>query len=171
MNWKPVIAISLLASCGSVENAESPTVPADNPAAESTRPPNSMSETTSPDSGPPLDTSPPSEPSGDTEPPLGSTVPATLSDDSPTSVDRLRQSAANDLAERLGLAPEVVEIVDVEEVTWRDASLGCPQKDFSYAQVLTPGTRITLRADGINFEYHAGSGRDPFYCAAPEQPV
>lgn len=46
-------------------------------------------------------------------------------------------------------------------VTWSDTSLGCPQPGQVYAQVLTPGYRITLYAPTLIYEYHvaAVSGR------------
>jgi hypothetical protein len=83
--------------------------------------------------------------------------------------------AAADLVSRFELAdvsstnPIVVTVV--EEVTWPDASLGCPMKDMQYAQVLTPGTRIVLEHGGRSYAYHAGVGSDPFYCARPGSPL
>ncbi len=88
-----------------------------------------------------------------------------------STIDRLGQLAATDLSERLGIDISSVNVIDVEEVTWSDASLGCPQKDFQYAQVLTPGVRIMLTAQEISYTYHAGADRDPFYCVDPQQPV
>lgn len=79
--------------------------------------------------------------------------------------------ALQDLQERFDVSSDDVTVVTVEEVTWRDASLGCPQKDMQYQQVLTPGTRIVLTDGDRTFNYHAGAGRDPFYCARPETPA
>jgi hypothetical protein len=81
--------------------------------------------------------------------------------------------AVADLVERFDLDDSVssISVVTVEEVTWRDASIGCPAKDMQYAQVLTPGTRIVLEHEGRSFSYHAGGGREPFYCATPQTPV
>ena len=69
-----------------------------------------------------------------------------------------------DLVERFDLATSrsTIEVVTVEEVTWRDSSIGCPMKGMQYTQVLTPGTRIVLQHDDSTFSYHAASGRDPF---------
>ncbi len=78
--------------------------------------------------------------------------------------------AIDDLVERTGVDAQAVTVVSVDEVTWRTASLGCPQRGFQYAQVLTPGVRIVLEADGVAHSYHAGAGRGPFFCADPEAP-
>lgn len=104
--------------------------------------------------------------------PTSTATPSDDSADAPTSTpDRLGASAAADLAERLGIDPEAVAVVSIDEVTWPDSSLGCPQKGMMYTQVLTPGIRIVLEANGLQYRYHAGNSRDPFYCAAPQEPV
>lgn len=79
--------------------------------------------------------------------------------------------AVADLAERLGVAPDAVTLVSVDAVTWRDSSIGCPQRGMAYLQVLTEGVRIVLEVDGTRYRYHAGGGREPFYCTTPEEPL
>ena len=79
--------------------------------------------------------------------------------------------AKADLADRLNVDAAAVDVISVEEVTWRDGSLGCPQPGVSYTQALVNGSRIRLMANGIVFEYHAAAGVDPFYCSNPEEPV
>ena len=54
------------------------------------------------------------------------------------------RSAIADLASRTGGPVGPLEIVEAQEVVWRDAGLGCPEPDTSYAQVLTPGLRLVL---------------------------
>jgi hypothetical protein len=44
----------------------------------------------------------------------------------------------------------------VRAVEWRDGSLGCAQAGMMYPQVITPGYRIVLSADGVKYEYHTG---------------
>jgi len=65
--------------------------------------------------------------------------------------------AVSDLAEKLGIAKSAVSVVDVQSVEWPDASLGCPQPGAMYAQVITPGYRIVLEANGQRYEYHTGA--------------
>lgn len=59
------------------------------------------------------------------------------------------------LGSELGVTPQDIEVMDVEAVEWPDASLGCPQEGMLYAQVVTPGYRILLKAEGKVFEYHS----------------
>jgi hypothetical protein len=80
-------------------------------------------------------------------------------------------AAVSDLARRLGVDPGDVSVVSAEEVTWSDASIGCPKPGMMYAQVLTEGSRIVLQADGKRYEYHAAAGKAPFYCEHPKPPV
>ncbi len=77
-----------------------------------------------------------------------------------------------DLARRLGVDPSEVTVVSVEEVTWRDGSLGCPRPGMMYPQVLTDGSRVVLQAQGgRRYEYHAGGRRSAFLCENPEPPA
>jgi len=80
-------------------------------------------------------------------------------------------AAITDLATRLGVDESAVRLVSQEEVTWPDGSLGCPQPDMSYIQVLVNGSLIVLEVNGTSYEYHSGGGRGPFYCPNPTDPV
>ena len=77
--------------------------------------------------------------------------------------------AVADLAARLGVAESDVVVDSVEEVTWRDGSLGCAEKGMMYTQALVDGSRITLSVDGRRYEYHSGGRRAPFLCERPTQ--
>lgn len=79
--------------------------------------------------------------------------------------------AVRDLARRLGVDPQQVTVVSTEEVTWRDASIGCPRPGMMYPQVLTNGSRVVLEAEGQRYEYHAGGRRSAFLCENPEPPA
>ena len=61
--------------------------------------------------------------------------------------------------------------MSVEEVTWRDGSIGCPEPGMNYTQALVPGIRVVLELDGRRYEYHAGGGRSIFLCENPEPPL
>lgn len=78
-------------------------------------------------------------------------------------------AAVADLARTLGVDESVVEVVSQEEVTWRDGSIGCAEPGMMYTQALVDGTRIVLRVDGVDHEYHAGGGRAPFRCHRPTE--
>jgi hypothetical protein len=79
--------------------------------------------------------------------------------------------ARADLAGRLDVDPGEIELVSAEEVSWRDASVGCPQPGMFYAQVVTSGSRIVLKSGGKSYEYHSDNRRDPFLCESPEPPL
>ncbi len=79
--------------------------------------------------------------------------------------------AMNDLAKRLGVDASDVSVLSAEEVTWSDASIGCPEPGKMYAQMLVSGSLIVLEADGKQYEYHAAAGKAPFYCEKPQPPV
>jgi hypothetical protein len=92
----------------------------------------------------------------------------------PTPSSKLRElaeTAKKDLAQRLSIPYTRIELMDAQEVIWPDSSLGCPQPGMFYAEVLTPGYLILLRADGHDYEYHAGRSSDIFYCEKPTPPV
>lgn len=77
--------------------------------------------------------------------------------------------AIADLAQRLGVAADDIEVVSVEEVVWPDASLGCPAPGMVYAQVLTDGMKVVLKAGDETYEYHGRTPDDLFLCG-PEGP-
>jgi hypothetical protein len=83
----------------------------------------------------------------------------------------LVEQAKSDLAGRLGQPAAEITLVSAEEVTWRDAALGCPQPGMYYAQVLTNGSRIVLTAGGKQYHYHSGGQRAPFLCENPQPPL
>jgi hypothetical protein len=65
------------------------------------------------------------------------------------------ETAMDDLATRLQVTKDAIQITSVETRMWSDASLGCPQPGMMYAQVITPGFLIQLTADGKDYTYHA----------------
>jgi hypothetical protein len=74
----------------------------------------------------------------------------------------LVERAQADLAERLGVEPTEIEMQSVEEAQFPDASLGVPEPDTIYAQVITPGYVIKLAVgDGV-YTYHASEERVVF---------
>ncbi|NLE76840.1 MAG: hypothetical protein GX605_08825 [Chloroflexi bacterium] len=70
------------------------------------------------------------------------------------------------LAERLGLAEAQIEVAALEATNWADTSLGCPEPGTMYAQVITPGYRVVLRAGGESYEYHT-DGERAVTCPGP----
>lgn len=72
--------------------------------------------------------------------------------------------AVEDLAQRLSVAPDSIEVLEALAVIWPDSSMGCPQPGMAYTQVLTDGLFIRLQAEGKEYHYHSGGSRDPFLC-------
>ena len=73
-----------------------------------------------------------------------------------TEMQSVLEAAKKDLARRLGVKEESIQLLDaIEEVTWPDSSLGCPEPGKLYAQILTPGYRLKLQSGGKVYEYHA----------------
>lgn len=90
--------------------------------------------------------------------------PPPANPDSKLTEDEFVQMAQEDLSQRLGIPSEEIELVSYEEVQWRDGSLGCPQPKMRYIQVITPGYRIQLTAQGQMYNYHGATNREPFLC-------
>lgn len=75
----------------------------------------------------------------------------------------IAQKAAAILSEELDIPISEIEIDSVRAVDWRDSSIGCPQPGQAYAQVITPGHKIVLRARGRIHVMHEAGGK-PFLC-------
>ncbi len=58
------------------------------------------------------------------------------------------------IARDLGVPPETLQVITVEHRDWPDSSLGCPQPDMLYAQVITPGYVVLVEVSGERIEYH-----------------
>ena len=79
-------------------------------------------------------------------------------------LEGLVQAAIDDLADRLGVPAETIEVVSAGAVRWPDRSLGCPQPGMVYPQVCVDGARIELSCGGTGYAYHSGGSRGPFLC-------
>jgi hypothetical protein len=75
--------------------------------------------------------------------------------------------AIDDLASRLEVEASTITTHAAVLVVWPDASLGCPQPDMFYAQVMTDGSVIELEHDGRYYRYHTGGTQGPFICPQP----
>lgn len=101
----------------------------------------------------------------------GTTVePADPAEELPESLEVAVEAARQDLAAELAIDPSEIEIVSAEDIEWPDASLGCPEPGGAYAQVVTPGTHIVLKAQGASFSYHGVEGGIPVVCDSPQIP-
>lgn len=69
------------------------------------------------------------------------------------------EQSIQDLSANLSIDRSKISVNKVYNVEWNNSSLGCPEKDEVYLQVIIPGFKITLDAQGELHEYHAGSNR------------
>jgi hypothetical protein len=76
--------------------------------------------------------------------------------------------AQRQLADQLNLPVRRIRVVDVQAVVWPDTSLGCPQPDQLYSQMLVNGYRIVLEAAGERTIFHTDFDR-AFICAADDE--
>ncbi len=91
------------------------------------------------------------------------TTPAILTPANPAWQEQIAQ-AKHDLAQRLSIDVDQIELVEVQTVVWPDGSLGCPQPGMAYIQVQQDGLLIHLRVGKHTYNYHSGGNRGPFLC-------
>jgi len=103
--------------------------------------------------------------------PEPSTDDAQMKETVPAAGSELVLIAKDDLAARLNIDTDDITLTRFDEVTWPDGSLGCPRKDMKYKQMLVNGSLIVLTVDGVDYHYHSGGTRPPFYCPNPTPPV
>ena len=72
------------------------------------------------------------------------------------------------ILEREGPELDPLRIDRADEVTWSDASLGCPRPGLAYAQMLTPGLRLVLTYRGQALDYRT-AGTRALLCTQPQR--
>jgi hypothetical protein len=65
------------------------------------------------------------------------------------------ERARFDLSSRLGIIPQEISVESVEEADFPNTALGAPVGSEMSGQMITPGWRIRLSADGESYEYRA----------------
>jgi hypothetical protein len=90
-----------------------------------------------------------------------------VSTPSDSALQALIEKAKEDLAQRNNISISEIHVVDATEEEWSDSSLGCPQAGMSYLQVITPGYRIALEANGTQYEYHSNKSTLIVFCENP----
>lgn len=76
-----------------------------------------------------------------------------------TRADAAVSAAREALRARLSVPASRIALVDVAATRWNDSSLGCPEKGHVYAQVVTEGHTVHLRADDRTFDVRVAGGR------------
>lgn len=86
-----------------------------------------------------------------TQPPVDVGEVATQPSGSNTAA---QDAAVSKLAKNLDLDASKIKVVSSEAVEWPDACLGITKEGVACAQVVTPGYKIILEANGKQVEYH-----------------
>lgn len=89
---------------------------------------------------------------GPGELPVGGQAAVTIPAEAQTVVDLVLQDAAT----KLGVDASTLSVTAIETVEWPDASLGCAEEGGVYAQMVSPGYRITVTNGTTSLEYHTG---------------
>lgn len=61
----------------------------------------------------------------------------------------------DDLARRALVKPDAITVVSATEQQWSDGAMGCPQPGQMYTQMIVPGYRVVLQANGDRYTYHS----------------
>jgi hypothetical protein len=98
---------------------------------------------------------------------------AAQDDDVDEELAALTEQARVDLAAKLEIAVDEVEVVSARRVTWRNSSCGCPKEGERYIQMLTRGALILLQSGDEEYRYHSSMAGPPFHCEdpAPNDPL
>lgn len=104
----------------------------------------------------------PGGPAAPAEPPAEADRGASLLD---AEAQAMVNTVTDDLARTLGVSPDEIEVVSVEEVMWRSSALGCEKPGEMYLQVITPGYKIVLSAAGQPYEYHTDTQGNFVQCS------
>ena len=97
---------------------------------------------------------------GADEPPTKKVMPdGTITMAMNESDKALAELAKRTLADSLDIPMTKITVDSIRAVEWRDGSIGCPEPDMAYAQVITPGHKILLMVDGRTYAVHEANGR------------
>ncbi|MCO6450672.1 MAG: hypothetical protein J5I90_07760 [Caldilineales bacterium] len=102
-----------------------------------------------------------------TQEPLAS-MPNSAESAPESSPDAPAVAAQSIAADALDVTPADVTVVEVEQIDWNDSSLGCPQPDYLYAQVITPGYKVTVEVAGETHFVHMDMSGHGVLCTDPQ---
>ncbi|MCP4271408.1 MAG: hypothetical protein GY781_05495 [Gammaproteobacteria bacterium] len=86
---------------------------------------------------------------------LGANVPVSKK----TQITRAITIAKQTLIKQENVAESTIKHGVIRETQWPDSSLGCAQPESEYLQVIIPGYRVQLFANGTEYMVHVGDGR------------
>lgn len=71
------------------------------------------------------------------------------------AIDRAKAT----LAREIGVSEGTIAMTSIVESTWRDSSLGCPERGVAYTPMLSAGYAVGLSVGTERFVVHVASGR------------
>jgi hypothetical protein len=77
--------------------------------------------------------------------------------DTASGVDAITSQVTQMLAQQLQISAGEIEVVSAEAVDWPDSCIGVQSADTMCAQVITPGYKVVLNANGQQYEYHTNA--------------
>ena len=80
------------------------------------------------------------------------------------TVDQQVSGALENLAGRLDLNRDAIQVFRASSVTWGSGAVGCPEEGKSYTQAAVPGLLVILETDGKRYRYHGKAGSPLFHC-------
>lgn len=90
--------------------------------------------------------------------------------DLPANLQEVANQAISELAKELSIPSDQILLIIAQSVVWSDSSLGCPQPDMFYSQVLTEGYRVVLSVNDNPYYYHANQKGYGIFCKNPNPP-
>jgi hypothetical protein len=87
------------------------------------------------------------------EPSVPQTDEPSAPTENPMELTPVEEAVVAHLAESSGISPDDITVVSTEEVEWPDGCLGIQQEGLMCTQVIVPGYRIILEANGREVEY------------------
>lgn len=79
-------------------------------------------------------------------------------------VPEARWGAILEVLTQKGVKTDSVEVVSSKLVEWPDGSLGCPQPQTQYQDVITEGMQVIVSADGATYDFRFGPSDHPLLC-------
>jgi len=100
--------------------------------------------------------------------PTADSIPTTLPEATvpyASTTDAMLTLVKEDLAQKIGVSVDKINVREMEAVEWSDGSLGCGKPGTEYLQVVTPGFLITLEAEGKTYPYHTNRSNQIILCS------
>jgi len=80
------------------------------------------------------------------------------------NLKRLIDIVKQDLARRLEISLDEINVLRIEKAEWPDTSLGCAKPGLARRPVAIPGYRIILSTNGHDYVYHTNKESGAVYC-------